>query len=357
MDVSGSGDALGQRATAEREPPPRWSATIEATAETSHAAVPRPAVIRINAGRLAVAVSVVALMTMLLADPTRAPNGAVPIEEGATVVAGVATTPAAAPSPRLVVDTQPPGSGDDSPLGVSVVGPIEGVVLELTGLPAGWKLSSGRPFGADGWRLPAADLADVVIHPSQDFVGAINLAVELRLADDTLADQAAVRREWVRLDPPTKETLEPAVRPEWVRHDPPTKETLESAVRPEWVRHDPPTKETLEPADDPSIDGARIEELCRRGEELLSFGDIASARLLLERAARARNPRAVFMLGTTYDPSVLKYLGVRGVSPNVELARNWYEKAKDLGYTKVLRLLGSLAPSDDKTGANAPPRD
>jgi hypothetical protein len=320
MDVSRSKDSPGQKATAEREPSARWSATIEPPAEATHAAVPRP-VIRINAARLIVAVSVVALMTMLLADPTRGPNGTVPAGEGGTVVAGgtapvpvAPVTPVAAPSPHLVVDTKPFGKGDEMPLGVSVVGPSEGAVLELTGLPSGWKLSSGRPFGADGWRLPVADLADAVFWPPQDFVGAIDVAVELRLADDTLADRQAVRREWAQRDTPMKEILESSDR---------------------LLASDP----------------VQVAELCRRGEELLSAGDIAAARLLLERAARAGSPRAAFMLGTSYDPKVLRYLGVRGVPADVALARNWYEKAKEHGYTKVPRLIGSVAPDEGKAVA------
>jgi hypothetical protein len=317
MDVSRSKDSSGQRATAEREPSPRWSATIESTAETTHAAVPRP-VIRINTARLIVAVFVVALMTMLLADPARVPHGTVPAGEGAVPGVGsvpvAPVTPVAALSPHLVVDTRPLGKHDEMPLGVSVVGPSEGAVLELTGLPSGWKLSSGRPFGADGWRLPVTDLADAMFWPPQDFVGAIDVAVELRLADDTLVDRQVVRREWAQRDAPIKETIE---------------------VSDHLLANDP----------------AQITELCRRGEELLSAGDIAAARLLLERAARAGSSRAAFMLGTSYDPKVLKYLGVRGVPADVALARNWYERAKEHGYTKVPRLIGSFTPDEGKAVA------
>jgi hypothetical protein len=314
MDVSRSKDPLGRRATGEREPPPRWSATIESAAERTHAALPKP-VVRLNAARLVVAVSVVALMTVLLADPSRVRRGLVPADEGGTMVAGAGTAPVlpvpvAAAAPRLVVDPRPPGKSDDMPLGISVVGPSEGAVLELTGLPSGWKLSSGRPFGADGWRLPVSDLTDALIWPPQEFVGAIDLAVELRRADDTLVDRRAVRREWAQRNTPTKVSIE------------------------------------VPSSDDP----AQVSELCRRGEELLSAGDIAAARLLLERSARAGSPRAAFMLGTSYDPKVLRYLGVRGVPADTASARNWYEKAKELGYTKVPRLTGSFTPEEGKTG-------
>ena len=314
MDVSRSKDPRGHQATGEREPPPRWSATIESAAQRTHAALPRP-VVRINAARLVVAVSVVALMTVLLADPSRVRHEIVPTDErgtpaGAVTAPVLPVTPVAAPSPHLVVDPRPPGKSEDMPLGISVVGPTEGAVLELTGLPSGWKLSSGRPFGADGWRLPVSDLTDAVIWPPQEFVGAIDLAVELRRADDTLVDRRAMRREWAQRNTPTKVSIE------------------------------------VPSSDDP----AQVSELCRRGEELLSAGDIAAARLLLERSARAGSPRAAFMLGTSYDPKVLKYLGVRGVPADTASARNWYEKAKELGYTKVPRLIGSFTPEEGKIG-------
>lgn len=313
MDVSRSKDSPGRRATAEREPPPRWPASLESAASPIPVALPGR-VIRINAAGLIVAVSVVALMTVLLADPARIRRGLVPTDEAGTAVARMGSTlpvtPVAALSPHLVVDPKPPAKSDDMPLGISVVGASEGAVLELTGLPSGWKLSAGRPFGVDGWRLPATDLADAVIWPPQDFVGAVDLAVELRRANDTLVDRRTLRREWAPHDTPTKASIEP-------------------------------------PAEDP----VEISELCRRGEELLSAGDIAAARLLLDRSARAGSSRAAFMLGTSYDPKVLRYLGVRGVPADLALARSWYEKAKELGYTKVPRLMGSFTPDAGKAGA------
>jgi hypothetical protein len=49
----------------------------------------------------------------------------------------------------------------------------------------------------------------------------------------------------------------------------------------------------------------QITELIERGAEFVGVGDLNSARLLFERAAEARDPKAAFALAATYDPIVL----------------------------------------------------
>ncbi len=44
----------------------------------------------------------------------------------------------------------------------------------------------------------------------------------------------------------------------------------------------------------------------RRGEDLIANGDLASARLVLQRAAEAGDPGAALRLPGTYDPIVLE---------------------------------------------------
>jgi TPR repeat protein len=80
-----------------------------------------------------------------------------------------------------------------------------------------------------------------------------------------------------------------------------------------------------------------------RGEALLVEGDIASARLLLQRAADAQDARAAFTLAATYDPIELKRLGVYGAAPDVTKARDWYEKARQYGSREAPKRLELLA--------------
>jgi TPR repeat protein len=83
--------------------------------------------------------------------------------------------------------------------------------------------------------------------------------------------------------------------------------------------------------------------MLKRGESLLVEGDIASARLLLQRAAEAQDARAAFTLAASYDPIELKRLGVLGAVPDVTKARDWYERARQYGSREAPKRLELLA--------------
>jgi hypothetical protein len=89
-----------------------------------------------------------------------------------------------------------------------------------------------------------------------------------------------------------------------------------------------------------------IADLIRRGEAFIASGDFASARLVLQRAAEASDPRAALTLAGTYDPIVLEKLGIQGLASDIALARSWYERAKELGSPEALQRLEMLASRD-----------
>ena len=82
--------------------------------------------------------------------------------------------------------------------------------------------------------------------------------------------------------------------------------------------------------------------LIERGSDFLKRGDLASARLLLRRAAEAGSEDAALKLGSTFDPSFIQQLGVIGIEPDVARARQWYEKAAELGSDVALQRLAEL---------------
>jgi hypothetical protein len=82
--------------------------------------------------------------------------------------------------------------------------------------------------------------------------------------------------------------------------------------------------------------------LMTRAKGLLAAGDIAPARLLLERAAEAQEPNAALMLAQTYDPAVLGRQDIRNVTPDPALARIWYQRAAQLGSADAQRRLSQL---------------
>jgi TPR repeat protein len=93
------------------------------------------------------------------------------------------------------------------------------------------------------------------------------------------------------------------------------------------------------------LDAVVIATLVNRGTDYIKSGDLASARLLLRRAAEAGSASAALMLGTTYDPLSIQQLGAIGVVPDVAQARQWYEKAAALGSEAASQRLAKLAHS------------
>jgi TPR repeat protein len=91
------------------------------------------------------------------------------------------------------------------------------------------------------------------------------------------------------------------------------------------------------------LDASEVASLLKRADALIASGDVAAARLVLRRAAEAGDARAAMMLAGTYDPTVLEKLGVRGVVPDLGLARSWYEKAKRFGASEAPSQLDRLA--------------
>jgi hypothetical protein len=100
------------------------------------------------------------------------------------------------------------------------------------------------------------------------------------------------------------------------------------------------------PADRWALDTGEIERLVKRGEDYLAQGDIAAARLVLGRAAEARDARAALSLGATYDPAVLRQLRVLGFKPDIAQARAWYERAAGYGSSEAAARLAALPRID-----------
>jgi hypothetical protein len=91
------------------------------------------------------------------------------------------------------------------------------------------------------------------------------------------------------------------------------------------------------------LDEAEIAILIERGKDFLNNGDFASARLLLRRAADGGSADAAMALATTFDPVVLARLGAIGATPDIAKAREWYQRAVDLGSTAASQQLAKLA--------------
>jgi hypothetical protein len=122
------------------------------------------------------------------------------------------------------------------------------------------------------------------------------------------------------------------------------------ATRPPQVAERPP--QVAERAAPPALsiappvrplERAEIAALYERGEKLITQGEIAAARLVFARAAGAGDARSAFALGASYDPELLKKLGVLGVEGDAALAREWYAKASAFGSREAAQRIELMA--------------
>jgi hypothetical protein len=102
-------------------------------------------------------------------------------------------------------------------------------------------------------------------------------------------------------------------------------------------------------------DNEQTSTLIKLGRDFLKNGDFLSARLLLQRAAKAGSAVGALSLGETFDPFLIQRLGAIGVQPDVTKAREWYQRAAQLGSnTAAEHLAKLLAPhrGEDRASSN-----
>ena len=90
------------------------------------------------------------------------------------------------------------------------------------------------------------------------------------------------------------------------------------------------------------LDADEVATIMKRARRLIAVGDIASARLLLTRAAEAQDPGAAFVLAQTFDPLVLGAGDARSITTDPAAARDWYQKAALLGSPEAQQRLAQM---------------
>jgi hypothetical protein len=316
------------------------------------------------------------------------------------------STAAERTAPRLIIQPSYGTVDQPAPLGLAVQGLAEEAVVYIEGLLPGMELSGGRPIGSDAWEIPATEIDYAWIAPPQGFVGTVKLIAKLRLPDNQIADRQAIDVAWqspispapplpqpqehaalqafssddVQIQPDRDQAVssqplvtaggrlhgeEVAVEPSIASapvHQSDQHEELPSKLSTSTLRQtdsngigrvSEPIQLTPNPDQivraDPSpsalqrhLDDEEIILLLKRGKDLIASGDLAAARLVLQRAADANHAEAALALGATYDPFVLRELKVYGFMPDAAMARVWYEKAIELGSQAAPRRLEML---------------
>jgi hypothetical protein len=213
--------------------------------------------------------------------------------------------------------------------------------LMIRNLPADFRLSVG--FGTKNyWAVSLNDAPNLLIIPPDNYVGTLTLEVLLVKTIGTDPVRVAATA-----------TFEPGVSagrvPTAARPDTPTAalpdSDSQSKAAGQRQRQARRTEEqplsgsgSTQPAEMNDTDRVMLQ----RGDEYLRQGDIASARLLYQQLARKNIAEGALGLGSTYDPEYLASLGVRGLRPEVEEARKWYEKARALGSPLASERLAAI---------------
>jgi len=179
----------------------------------------------------------------------------------------------------------------------------------LAGLALGTRLSAGVPVSEASWQLAPRDLKDVYVYAPKNFVGVMNTAIALLSADQRLIESRAARLEWI-----AKSDSSPPAKQE---------------------------PETLN-ASGAQLVNAEDAALMERGRDLLKSGDVASARLLFQRLANAGMAGAALALAATYDPRYLVQHNLIGVAGDETKARDWYQRASELGSVEAGRILARI---------------
>jgi len=91
------------------------------------------------------------------------------------------------------------------------------------------------------------------------------------------------------------------------------------------------------------MDRDELAFLVRRGEVFINSGDVAAARLMLQRAAEAGDVHAALALASTFDPNTIQKLGIQGLAADEAMARLWYERAAQFGSPEAPQRLQQLA--------------
>jgi hypothetical protein len=327
---------------------------------------------------VAIAASIATLLVMAIPSSQRPAGQDNPSLSAAWQSVKSSVTPAPQPPPppkRTATLAVQDGSGlanDPVPLGIHVGAPPPGAFVSINGLTAGARLTSGKRVGSSEWRVSATEISGVSVIPPEGFTGQMLVTAELRDGDGVALTGTSTRLTWAAapslaaVAPPRVAVPSPvAVVPPRVAVAPPPMSVSVSVpvpVPPPVVVPPPPMVAVAPPvamaAAVPSpipatpqadvvrsLDSREIAALIKRGQDLLAGGDVQSARLLLMRGAEARDARAALLVGTTYDPALLRQIGADGPMADVAQARIWYQRAKEWGEPDAQRKLEALALS------------
>jgi hypothetical protein len=226
--------------------------------------------------------------------------------------------------------------GAETPFPVQI-GPQETIpknsFLRLRGLPTDASLTEGHAIAPGSWAIPLAALPTLKISLPIGLSGKADVIISL------VSVEGVVLAE-------TRSSLVIAtaalILPEKAPTDEPARNVAAlGPAAPSAPAPSPAAPSSIGPQLIPE-DRERVKAVLRRGNEQLAQGNVAAARLYYQRAADAGLAQAALALASTYDPEELIRLHVIGMQPDRDLARRWYERARELGAPEAENRLKRL---------------
>jgi hypothetical protein len=203
-----------------------------------------------------------------------------------------------------------------------------GQLFIFTGLPPGVTLSPGGNFG-DFWAVNAGVIKDLTLTAPKDFSGSFKIWITRSRSQSATAHSDSINVTINRpAGAPAAATAAPLVAPA-------TMPTAAAAPTFPEAREPAPARSKGPPANE--------QMLMTRANESFKKGDVSGARVIYEYLAMQGSAVAAMAMGESYDPQVLSKLVVKGLDPDAKKARQWYEKAEQLGNMDARSRLNALA--------------
>lgn len=219
---------------------------------------------------------------------------------------------------RIDADTNAPllidvKVGDEAP---------DKLIVLIRGLPKTIALSHGRVFDSGVWALRLSDLPKLMAEAQRNESSQSDLVFSLVRVDGTVIAQSSAELVITSRHHGGSAGA--------IQNTQPTATSL-ALEKPIGL----PTQESAPP---PLLNPSKPEEaqqalhFMKKADENLQTGKIIVARKFYQRAAESGWAPAALALGKTYDAEELAKMGVMGgIHPDINLARMWYERARDLG--------------------------
>jgi hypothetical protein len=227
--------------------------------------------------------------------------------------------------------------GTETPLAIEV-GPASAVpprsFVRIRGLPTSVSLSEGYAIAPGAWAVPLAGLPSLRVRTPAGVATRAEVSIMLVDVDGNLLRDAKITLVIAAAAVlPARTEPQPAAKP------PAPAAPAKPAVP--AVPTAPPEGQIARPSQ-PTYQLAEAMRMLTKGDDLLAAGNVALARLFYQRAAEMGLGSGALALASTFDASELQRRGIAGVQPDAEQARQWYERAKDLGAPEAAERLSNL---------------